>query len=100
MQAACEAVSNALTHPLLQRARQSKRCHREYPVRLKLQSNQSLEGVIDLAFVEKKSWVIVDFKTDTDVREQQPQYERQLRWYAYALTQITGMKASAYLLSV
>jgi len=100
VEAACQAVANALATPLLQRARKSKRCHREYPIRMKLESNRSLEGVIDLAFVEKKTWVIVDFKTDADVGDHRAQYERQLQWYAYALQQITSMPARAYLLSV
>jgi ATP-dependent helicase/nuclease subunit A len=100
VEAACQAVANALATTLLHRARKSKRCHREYPIRMKLESNRSLEGVIDLAFVEKNIWVIVDFKTDADVGEHRAQYERQLQWYAFALEQITGMPARAYLLAV
>jgi ATP-dependent helicase/nuclease subunit A len=100
IEAACEAVANALAAPLLARARKSQRCHREYPLRLKLEPNRLLEGVIDLAFVENNSWVIVDFKTDADVSQNRPQYERQLQWYAFALEQITRMRARAYLLAV
>jgi len=100
IEAACQAVANALATHLLERARKSKRCHREYPIRLRLESSRLLEGVIDLAFVEKKSWVIVDFKTDADVGEHRTQYERQLQWYAFALSKITGMPARAFLLAV
>jgi len=44
--------------------------------------------------------VIVDFKTDADVGEHRTQYERQLQWYAFALSKITGMPARAFLLAV
>ena len=93
-----------MAHPLLQRARSAvlsgARFHREYPVRLELASNKMLEGIVDLAFVENGSWVIVDFKTDAYVNDYRAQYERQLQWYAFALEQITGMRARAHLLAV
>ena len=59
-----------------------------------------LEGVVDLAFVEKGAWVVVDFKTDADLARAEEQYERQLQWYAYALAKLTGMKARGVLLGV
>jgi ATP-dependent exoDNAse (exonuclease V) beta subunit len=103
--AACEAIESALNHPLLKRARAAARCHREYPVTLKLDSGKLFEGAIDLAFVEAdadsgQTWTIVDFKTDADLPARRPQYQRQLQWYAHALAQLTGMPATAYLLSV
>jgi ATP-dependent helicase/nuclease subunit A len=63
-----------------------------------------MEGVIDLAFVEDNAWVIVDFKTDADISghpsKQRDQYQRQLQWYASALSRLTGLPARAYLLGV
>ncbi len=99
-QAAKDAVAAAIGHPLLVRARQAARCHREYPVTLKLPDRRLVEGIIDLAFVENGQWIIVDFKTDADLEQRRESYERQLQWYAYALLQLTGMASRAYLLGV
>ena len=98
--AAAEAVSAALGHPLLERARAAERCHREYPVTLRLEGNRVMDGVIDLAFVEDGAWVVVDFKTDADGAGKRTQYQRQLQWYGYALMRLTGMKARGVLLGV
>ncbi len=98
--AACARVEAALQHPLLQRARAAERKHREYPVMLKLDDGRLMEGIIDLAFVEEGAWVIVDFKTDADVSRARDQYQRQLQWYASALSRLTGLPARAYLLGV
>ncbi len=100
MDAACAAVFAALEHPLLERAREAKLCHREYPLVLPLEGSKLLEGVIDLAFVENDAWVVVDFKTDADVKTRQSAYERQLQWYAYALTKLTGLRSTAWLLGI
>jgi ATP-dependent helicase/nuclease subunit A len=99
-EAACSAVEAALAHPLLIRARAASRCHREYPVTLKLDDGRMLEGVIDLAFVENDAWTIVDFKTDADSRERREQYERQLQWYGHALSKLTELPARGFLLEV
>jgi ATP-dependent exoDNAse (exonuclease V) beta subunit len=98
--AAGAAVEAALAHPLLARARASQRCHREYPIVLKLNDGRLLEGILDLAFLEAGTWTIVDFKTDADVAERREQYERQLRWYAFGLGELTGKPVRAVLLSV
>ena len=98
--AAAEAVETALAHPVFARARSAGRCHREYPLTLRLEDGKMLEGVVDLAFVEDGRWVVVDFKTDADAAERRTQYQRQLRWYAYALTRLTGMESRAVLLGI
>jgi ATP-dependent exoDNAse (exonuclease V) beta subunit len=98
--AAEDAVRAALAHPLMERARAAGRCHREYPVTLRMEGNRVMDGVIDLAFVEDGEWVVVDFKTDADVGGKRAQYERQLRWYGYALRELTGMGARGVLLGV
>ncbi len=98
--AAQVAIEAALKHPLLTRARQAVRCHREYPVTLPLDGTRVMEGVIDLAFVEDDVWIVVDFKTDANLVDLRAAYERQLQWYAYALQQLTGMPARPILLGV
>ena len=84
----------------LARARAAERCHREYPLVAKLADGRVLEGFIDLAFVENGQWIVVDFKTDADTQQRREQYERQLQWYAFAMTAMTGMPARAVLLGV
>jgi ATP-dependent exoDNAse (exonuclease V) beta subunit len=100
LDAAASAALAALSHPLLQRARKAQRCHREYPIVLPLDGVKLLEGIVDLAFVENDAWVVVDFKTDADVSARLGHYERQLQWYAYALTKLTGMPATAWILGI
>jgi len=100
IEAACSRVEAALAHPLLDRARSAERKHREYPVMLMVEGGRLMEGVIDLAFVENNTWVIVDFKTDADISGHGAQYQRQLQWYASALSRLTGLPARAYLLGV
>ena len=53
-----------------------------------------LEGVIDLAFLEKDGWVIADYKTDIgtdpDFARRRVGYRRQVDLYAEAWTRLTG----------
>ena len=97
---AAEAAMAALGHPLLARARASARRHREIPVLLPLDGGRTLEGVIDLAFVEDGAWTVVDFKSDVEMAGSQGKYERQAQWYGYALSRLTGMPTTAVLLRV
>jgi ATP-dependent exoDNAse (exonuclease V) beta subunit len=57
-----------------------------------------VEGVLDLAFEERESWTVVDFKTDEQMRGQQAKYEQQLRIYASAIQQSTGRPAAMVLM--
>ncbi|HEY1754827.1 MAG TPA: UvrD-helicase domain-containing protein [Bryobacteraceae bacterium] len=98
--AAATAVERALAHSVFARARSSSRCHREYPLTLRLDDGRMLDGVVDLAFVEDGAWVVVDFKTDAEGAERRMSYQRQLRWYAHALTRLTGMESRAILLGI
>lgn len=51
-----------------------------------------LQGVIDCAFEENGSWILIDYKTDHIVHEDAfvQRYTMQLNWYARALEAITG----------
>jgi ATP-dependent exoDNAse (exonuclease V) beta subunit len=64
---------------------------------LRLEDGRLLEGVIDLAFVEQDRWVVVDFKSDS---LNAARYERQLQWYLYALSKLTGREAAGHLLRI
>jgi ATP-dependent exoDNAse (exonuclease V) beta subunit len=98
VEAAVDAVVATLQHPLLRRAAAAERCHRELPVVLPLEDGRTLEGVIDLAFLEKGEWTVVDFKTDAELSASKPRYERQVQWYVHALSKLTGLPAKGVLL--
>jgi ATP-dependent exoDNAse (exonuclease V) beta subunit len=58
-----------------------------------------LDAVIDLAFIEDKSWTIVDFKTDVD-DTLRTKYRRQVGWYIHGIQRTTGASALGYLLHI
>jgi ATP-dependent helicase/nuclease subunit A len=102
-EAASAAVQRTLSHPLLQRAREAWRrgqCRRETPITLTQTDGSLIEGVLDLAFLQGEEWTIVDFKTDRELDQQLPHYQRQVGLYASAVSRATGKSASAILISV
>ena len=83
-QAAVQLVEAVLQHPLLERARKAERRYRERPVTFRLADGRIVEGVMDLYFEEADGKrVIVDFKSS---QRDAATSERQLRWYAYAMS--------------
>jgi ATP-dependent exoDNAse (exonuclease V) beta subunit len=98
--AASGAVLTALRSPILERARTAARCQRELPFRVRLSSNRLLEGVVDLMFLESDTWHVVDFKTDIQVATRRAEYERQLRWYAAAVSRLTDQRAIGHLVNI
>jgi ATP-dependent helicase/nuclease subunit A len=88
--ALCE---RCLRHPLLERARRSRRIFREIPFSVSL-NEKVVEGKIDLLFEEEEGWVVVDYKTDQvsgEALEQRFQfYREQGTWYAEAVQKATG----------
>jgi ATP-dependent exoDNAse (exonuclease V) beta subunit len=99
-EAARLAVVNALSHPLLKRAHSATRRHREFPIILRLNDSRTLEGVVDLVFLENDMWHIIDFKTDEDTPSRSAQYERQIRWYGRAISELTALPVSCHLLFI
>ncbi len=98
--AAGRAVVAALASPLMARARGAGRRHRELPVTLPVDGGSLIEGVIDLAFLEDGVWTVVDFKTDAEDPARRAGYLRQLRWYALAISNMSGLPARAALVSL
>lgn len=97
---AVECALAAWGTPLLAAARAAERVHREFPVTAAFGENGVVEGALDLAFLSRGQWTIVDFKTDADLAARRTAYERQLRWYVFALRQATGLPAQAVLLGL
>lgn len=101
VEAAVKVVAGVLEHPLLERARQAERVHRELPVVVPLeQGERMVEGTIDLAFLKDGEWTVVDFKTDADLEANRLRYERQIGWYVYALRQVVEGPVQPWLLDV
>ena len=102
--AAAAIVEQVLAHDLLARARRAEArgaCRRETPVTLTLDDGTLVEGVVDLAFEEDGSWVVVDYKTDRQIAlAGEEQYRRQVAAYASAIALATGRPASGILVRV
>jgi ATP-dependent exoDNAse (exonuclease V) beta subunit len=101
--AARVVVRQVLAHPLLVdagRAARQGRCYRETPVTLRQDDGSIVEGTVDLAYESGEGMVVVDFKTDREVRSALDQYERQVRIYAAAVAAATGRPTRAVLLRI
>ena len=85
-------LTGFFSSPLGQRALAAQEVHREWSFNLKGDKGSMIQGVIDLCFLENGHWVLADYKTDAaDGDELLRRYALQLRWYARALAQITGI---------
>jgi ATP-dependent helicase/nuclease subunit A len=101
--AAAALVTAALVHPLLAAARQAAdvgACRRETPVTMRQDDGLLVEGVVDLAFKQDGTWVIVDFKTDRELHRSLDVYRRQVQLYAQMVAQATGEPARSVLLQI
>jgi ATP-dependent exoDNAse (exonuclease V) beta subunit len=104
--AASEAVSKALSHPLLIQAAEMAHieglCLRETPIMIRNEDGSLIEGVVDLAFRADVDapWTVVDFKTDARVDMGQQEYRRQVALYTEALERASGAEAHGVLLYV
>ncbi len=101
--AAASAVETALRSPLMiQAATAARDCRREAPLLVKLEDGVTMEGIADLAFVERangqRRWVVVDFKTAAGLAPRLSEYRAQLSLYIRAITQSTGDPARGVLL--
>ena len=103
MTAAGATASAALEHPILERARcavGAEACRREAPVTMQADDGTLVEGVVDLAFRDDGTWVVVDFKTDRELEATLDVYRRQVRLYAQMVARATGEPARAVLMRI
>ncbi|MEZ4647833.1 MAG: UvrD-helicase domain-containing protein [Candidatus Eisenbacteria bacterium] len=102
--AAEKVVSSVLRHPLLGAAFEASgrdgECLREVPVTSREADGTILDGVIDLAFRQGETWVVVDFKTDQELEESLQVYKRQVGLYATMLSRATKRPARGVILRV
>jgi ATP-dependent exoDNAse (exonuclease V) beta subunit len=103
VEAATAAVTAALAHPLMARARDAwrdGRCRRETPVAWHQPDGFLVEGVLDLAFEDAGAWTVIDFKTDAEIAGELATYRRQVRLYASIVARATGTQAMPVLLQL
>ncbi|MBQ3079232.1 MAG: UvrD-helicase domain-containing protein [Clostridia bacterium] len=99
------AVQAFLLSPIGKRILASDAVHREWRFNLRMKAEDAMpgearkaevivQGSIDLCFMEKGEWVLVDYKTDrsADQEELKARYLPQLRLYKAALERITGIR--------
>ncbi len=95
---AVSLVERLLAHPVVARARVSRRRFVELPVLFRddaLEGSPLVEGKIDLLFEEDDGWVVVDWKTDrvstaAARAERETLYTPQLESYSRALIAVLG----------
>ncbi len=98
--AATEAVTAALQHPLMREAAASAECYREAPFMYPSPDGAVMEGVVDLVYRAADEWVVVDFKTDDPGPDLLDSYGVQAGWYCVAVERLLGGTARAVLLGV
>jgi ATP-dependent exoDNAse (exonuclease V) beta subunit len=97
---ATKAVAGALAHPLVVRAAKAG-TRRECPVSYRAPDGELVEGIVDLAFEEDGTWILVDFKTDVALAAKDTSaYVAQLRRYAQGIHAATNAAVKAFLLGV
>lgn len=92
---------------IARRLQKSPRVLKEQPFNLKVRAHEIgyegndemlVQGILDLAFLENGTWVLLDYKTDKvteeTVFERALSYRPQLELYARALQDITGVEVS------
>lgn len=66
---------------------------REWPftMQISLESPTMVQGIVDAAFMEDGQWVLIDYKTDRDTREEVfvPRHRMQMNWYRTAIERLT-----------
>src|SRR5207245_10455021 len=84
--AAAQVVERVLKHDVLLRARAADArgtCRRETAVTSRIEDGQIIEGTVDLAFEEERTWTVVAYKTDREISaEGVERYRRQVSIYA------------------
>jgi ATP-dependent exoDNAse (exonuclease V) beta subunit len=98
--AAVVAVRTAFAHPLMSRACEAfarGECRRETPITVTLTDGTLVEGVLDLAFLERDGWTVVDFKTDQELELDLERYKRQVKLYATAIERVTSQHCDCIL---
>jgi ATP-dependent exoDNAse (exonuclease V) beta subunit len=93
--AAAEAARAAIGY-VLQSVPEGAKRYREAPLLLRLEDGRLVDGRIDIAWSDGKSWTVIDYKTDRRAKRN----EAQLQLYGLALKRATGLPARGIILEV
>ena len=95
-------MTELFASPLGRRMLRSARVEREWAFTFLRERSgeaaQLVQGVIDCCFEEDGRWVLVDYKTDSDIPGALEKHRPQLEIYAQALEEITGMPVAERIL--
>ncbi|HXL72227.1 MAG TPA: PD-(D/E)XK nuclease family protein, partial [bacterium] len=89
---AADLAAKALENELIKRAKKSSKVFKELSLTGKNPKGENLNAIIDLAFIEDRAWVVVDYKTDRDSRRELEAYRKQIGYYSELLETFTGLK--------
>ncbi len=68
---------------------------REWPFTMQIREDSPtmVQGIVDAAFLEDGQWVLIDYKTDRDTRQEifVPRHEKQMNWYCTAVERLTSI---------
>jgi len=93
--AAVEVVRAALEHDALAVPAGARR-YREFPVMVRLEDGTVVDGRIDFAWSDGKSWTVIDYKTD----RREKRNVAQVQIYALALERASGLPVRGIVLEV
>jgi ATP-dependent exoDNAse (exonuclease V) beta subunit len=93
--AAVEVVRAALEHDALAVLAGARR-YREFPVMVRLEDGTVVDGRIDFAWSDGKSWTVIDYKTD----RREKRNVAQVQIYALALERASGLPVRGIVLEV
>jgi len=100
IKAAAAIAVAVLEHDLMARARRASVMSRETPVTWVQKDGTMIEGVLDLAFEENGTTMVVDFKTDHELAAGESRYRAQVQQYVSAVERATGRAARGILFKV
>jgi ATP-dependent exoDNAse (exonuclease V) beta subunit len=100
VRAAATVASSVLRSDLMARARAAARVRRETPITWVQKDGALIEGVLDLAFDERDTTIVVDFKTDHELAAGEARYRAQVQQYVHAVARATGRPARGVLFKV
>jgi len=98
--AAVRVIERALAHPVLVEARGAERVRREWPVAVRTDTGELLDGVIDLLFFAAGRWTVVDYKTGRLGELARDAAKNQVAWYVHAVGRAFDAPVRGFVLEI
>jgi ATP-dependent helicase/nuclease subunit A len=100
---ALDTVEHAAKSKFWSEAKAAPECHQEVPFMYRRNAAvpELVAGIIDLTYLTREGWRVVDYKTDEDFsRENSVGYRAQVSSYEHAWTTVTGMVTTGTLAAI